>query len=443
MTLAYELIGVGVLILLNAFFVAAEYGLVTARRTRIVELHHQGNRRARDVLRITSDPGRFIAAMQLGVTLTSLGIGALGESALRKAFDPWMATIVAILLAYLILSFFHVVLGELVPKGVALSHAEGTALWVSGPVRAFFTVFNPFIWVLRGATNGVLRLLGVDPSREERDALSEAELRMIISRSTQQGEIEAEEQQMIDKVFVFGDKDAADVMVARPDVVALSVALTPQDALETVLDSPYTRYPVYRDTLDDIVGVLHVRDLFSAVVGEERGLGAIRLAELLRPAYVVPETKDLASLLQDFRRTANHFAIVVDEYGAMVGVCTLEDLLEEIVGEIEDEFDVAEEPVEQVDDDTYRIDGMFGIEEFNERFGTDLPDEDFHTLGGFVFGQLGRAPEPGDDVTYDGMRFDVLEVEGNRIERIAVTFEERPEPRRDEVTGYVDEDEVE
>ena len=442
MTLAYELIGVGVLILLNAFFVAAEYGLVTARRTRIVELHHQGNRRARDVLRITSDPGRFIAAMQLGVTLTSLGIGALGESALRKAFDPWMATIVAILLAYLILSFFHVVLGELVPKGVALSHAEGTALWVSGPVRAFFTVFNPFIWVLRGATNGVLRLLGVDPSREERDALSEAELRMIISRSTQQGEIEAEEQQMIDKVFVFGDKDAADVMVARPDVVALSVALTPQDALETVLDSPYTRYPVYRDTLDDIVGVLHVRDLFSAVAAQERGLGAAKVETLLRPAYIVPETKDLATLLQEFRRQSNHFAVVVDEYGAMVGICTLEDLLEEIVGEIEDEFDVPEEQIEQVDDDTYRIDGMFPIEEFNERFGTDLPDEDFHTLAGFVFGQLGRVAEPGDDVVFEGMRFDVLEVDGNRIELMAVTFEERPQ-RRDPIAEYVeDEDEV-
>ena len=430
MTLLYELVGVGVLILLNAFFVAAEYGLVTARRTRIVELHHQGNKRARDVLRITGDPPRFIAGMQLGVTLTSLGIGALGESALSNAFDPWLATVAAVILAYLILSFFHVVLGELVPKGAALTHAESTALWVSGPVRAFLTVFGPFIWVLRTCSDGVLRLLGVDPAAAERDVHSEAELRMLVSRSTQEGEIEEQEHEMIDNVFVFGDKDAADVMVPRPDVVSLSVTLPPQEALEAVLDSPYTRYPVYRETLDDIVGVLHVRDLFSAVVAEERGLGSIRLAEMLRPAYVVPETKDLASLLQDFRRTANHFAIVVDEYGAMVGVCTLEDLLEEIVGEIEDEFDVAEEPVEQVDDDTYRIDGMFGIEEFNERFGTDLPDEDFHTLGGFVFGQLGRAPEPGDDVAYNGLRFDVLEVEGNRIERVAVTFVERPRTRQ-------------
>ena len=440
MTLLFELVGVGVLILLNAFFVAAEYGLVTARRTRIVELHHQGNRRARDVLRITGDPGRFIAAMQLGVTLTSLGIGALGEAALTNAFDPWMATIVAVLLAYLILSFFHVVLGELVPKGVALSHSEGTALWVSAPVRAFITLFNPFIWALRTTTDAILRVVGVDPSSTERDVLSEAELRMLVSRSTAQGAIEQEEQQMIDKVFVFGDKDAADVMVARPDVVALSVALTPQEALETVLDSPYTRYPVYRDTLDDMIGVLHVRDLFSAVVAQERGLGAVSIEELLRPAYIVPETKDLGSLLQEFRRQNNHFAIVVDEYGAMVGICTLEDLLEEIVGEIEDEFDVPEEQVEQIDEDTYRIDGMFPIEEFNERFGTDLPDEDFHTLAGFVFGQLGRAPEPGDDVSYNGLRFDVLEVEGNRIERVSVTFIERPRVRQAPEDLYDDDD---
>ena len=428
-TLTLELIGVGVLILLNAFFVAAEYALVTARRTRIIELHHQGNRRARAVLKITSDPQQFIAAMQLGVTLTSLGIGALGEQALAHAFESWLATVLAVLLAYLILTFFHVVIGELVPKGVALGHPEGTALWVAGPVRAFFTLFAPFVWVLRRSTDAVLHLLGLEPPSAEREPLSEAELRMLLSRSSEQGEIEHEEQQMIDKVFVFGDKDVADVMVPRPEVVAISAELPPEEALAAVLDSPYTRYPVYGESLDDIIGVLHVRDLFTAV--HDRGLASVRLAEIVRPAYIVPETKDLASLLQEFRKTNNHFAVVVDEYGGMAGICTLEDLLEEIVGEIEDEFDVAEVQIEQLDDDTYRIDGMFPIDEFNERFGTSLPDDDFHTLAGFVFGQLGRAPQPGDDVEYDGMRFDVLEVDGNRIEKLVVNFIERPSPRRE------------
>ena len=233
---------------------------------------------------------------------------------------------------------------------------------------------------------------------------------------------------MIDKVFVFGDKDVADVMVPRPEVVAISAELPSEEALAAVLDSPYTRYPVYGESLDDVIGVLHVRDLFTAV--HDRGLASVRLAEIVRPAYIVPETKDLASLLQEFRKTNNHFAVVVDEYGGMAGICTLEDLLEEIVGEIEDEFDVPEEQIEQLDDDTYRVDGMFPIDEFNERFGTGLPDEDFHTLAGFVFGQLGRAPQPGDDIEYDGMRFDVLEVDGSRIEKLVVNFVERPGPRR-------------
>jgi CBS domain containing-hemolysin-like protein len=427
-TFFLELLGVAALILLNAYFVAAEYGLVRARRTRIVELHHQGDRRARDVLRITADPPRFIAAMQLGVTLTSLGIGALGEHALSKKFDTWLATALAIALAYLILTYFHVVLGELVPKGIALTHSEATALRVARPVRAFFTIAGPLIWVLEYSTEAVLRAFGQQPPGAHGEPLSEAELRMLLTRSTEEGEIEQEERQMIDKVFDFADKDVADVMVARPDVVALSIDLAPEEALKTVLDSPYTRYPVYRESLDDIVGILHVRDLFSAI--HDDGLANVHLEAIVRPAAIVPENKDLASLLQEFRRTKNHFAVVVDEYGAMVGVCTLEDLIEEIVGEIEDEFDVPdEEQLVQVDDDTWRVDGMFPIEDFNDRFGTDLPDEDFHTIAGFVFGQLGHAPEPGDDVSWNGLRFDVLEVEGNRIERIAVTFVQRP-PRR-------------
>ena len=438
MRLLYELVGVSVLILLNAFFVAAEYGLVTARRTRIIELHHQGNRRARDVLRITSDPPRFIAAMQLGVTLTSLAIGALGETALAKAFDPWMAAFLAIALAYLLLTFVHVVIGELVPKGIALGHSEGTALAVAAPVRAFFTTFAPLVWVLMRSTQFVLETFGLEPPGAEGDAMSEAELRMLLTRSTEQGEIEQEERGMIEKVFDFADKDAADVMVPRPEVVAISISLPPEEALAAVIDSPYTRYPVYRDTFDDVVGIMHVRDLFSAMY--EKGLSDVHLEELLRPAHIVPETKDLASLLHEFRRTSTHFAIVVDEYGAMAGILTLEDLIEEIVGEIEDEFDVAEVQIEQIDDDTYRITGMFPIDEFNSRFGTELPDEDFHTVGGYVFGQLGRAPEPGDDVSWNGVRFDVLEVDGNRIEKIGVTFNERPAARRPDDDPFGDDD---
>src|SRR5205814_7147808 len=185
----------------------------------------------------------------------------------------------------------------------------------------------------------------------------------------------------------------------------------------------FTRYPVYRESLDDILGILHVRDLFGALV--DRGLAAVEVEQLVRPAYVVPETKDLAALLTEFRRTNQHMAIVIDEYGGMEGIVTLEDLLEEIVGEIEDEFDLPDESVEQVDEDTIRIDGTFPIDDFNEQFRTELPVEDYHTVAGFVFGLLGRQPEVGDDISHDGLRFDVLEVEGSRINKIAVTFEQR------------------
>jgi putative hemolysin len=431
-TLALELVAVGVLIVLNAFFVAAEYGLVTARRTRIVELQHQGNRRARDVLRITSDPPRFIATMQLGVTLTSLGIGALGEQALADAFGDVVATVLAVLLAYLILTFLHVVIGELVPKGIALGHPEGTALAVAVPVRTFFLAFRPLIWFLEGATEVVLKWLGLQPPGAEDAVLSEAELRMLVSQSTQHGEIEQQEQEMLYKVFDFADKEVSNVMVPRPEVVALSIDLPPEQCLEAVMDSPYTRYPVYRESLDNVVGILHVRDLFGAL--RDRGMHEVKIEDLVRPAHIVPETKDLAALLTEFRRTNQHMAIVVEEYGETEGSATLEDLLEEIVGEIEDEFDLPDESIEQVDDDTIKIDGTFPIDDFNERFHTELPQEDYHTVAGFVFGLLGRQPEVGDDISHDGMRFDVLEVEGSRINKIAVTFEQRRDQRDRDVT---------
>jgi putative hemolysin len=416
-----ELLGVAALILLNAYFVAAEYALVTARKTRIQELAQKGDRRARAVLRIVSDPPRFIAAMQLGVTGASLAIGALGEQVLAKVFDPIFASVVAFALAFLIITFLHVVVGELVPKGVALGYSERTALAVSAPVRGFFVVFKPLIWVLQRSSEAILRALGLQPPGGEVDVYSEAELKMLLSRSTEEGELEQQEQEMLYKVFDFADKEVSAVMVPRPEVVALSVELPPEEALSAVIESPYTRYPVYRGTLDSVVGILHVRDLFSALV--DRGISGVQLEHLLRPAYIVPETKDLAALLAEFRKANQHMAIVVDEYGDLEGIVTLEDLLEEIVGEIEDEFDLPDESIERLEDGRIRIHGTFPIDDFNEQFQRSLPIEDYHTIGGFVFGMLGRAPEPGDEVSHDGVRFKVLEVEGSRIEMLEVELE--------------------
>ena len=282
------------------------------------------------------------------------------------------------------------------------------------------------IWVLQRSSEALQRLLGLDPRAADSQPLSEAELKMLLNVSHEQGEIEHDEREMLYKVFDFADKEASDVMVPRPEVVGLSVEMPPEEALAAILDSPYTRYPVFRDSLDEIIGVLHVRDLFSAL--HDRGIGEVEIAELLRPAYIVPETKDLAALLAEFRKTNQHMAVVVDEYGATQGIVTLEDLLEEIVGEIEDEFDLPDESVERVDEHTVRIDGTFPIDDFNEQFDTALEHEDFHTVAGYVFHQLGRAAAAGDEVRSDGLRFRVLETDGSRIQRLEVEMGLEPEP---------------
>ena len=431
MSVGLELLGVVLLILLNAFFVAGEYSLVTVRRTRIKELADEGSRTARSVLRITSDPPHFIAAMQLGVTLTSLGIGALGERVLSDLFDEWLATVLAVLLAFLVITFLHVVVGELVPKGVALSYSERVALGVSGPVRLFFFVFKPLIWVLQRSSELAQRAIGIDPKAMEGEAHSEAELKMLLEVSTEHGEIELDEREMLYKVFDFAEKEVADVMVPRPDVAGLSVDLDLDEAMAAMLESPYTRYPVFRESLDEIIGIVHVRDLVASLHNGSAGAPS-SLAELGRPPYVVPENKDLGALLAEFRKANQHMAVVVDEYGATAGIVTLEDLLEEIVGEIEDEFDLPDESVERLDERRIRISGSFTIDDFNEQFGTALDDEDFHTVAGYVFGHLGRAAQSGDEVHDSGLHFTVLETSGSRILRLEVEFLETEPAAPDE-----------
>jgi putative hemolysin len=246
------------------------------------------------------------------------------------------------------------------------------------------------------------------------------DIRHSVAAAEDVGEFQQAEEEMLYKVFDFASKEVADVMVPRPEVVAISSDMPPEDALKAVVDSPFTRYPLYKGSLDEIVGVLHVRDLFAAI--HDLGIAAVSLESIARPAFVVPETKDLAALLADFRREKQHMAVVVDEYGAMEGIATLEDLLEEIVGEIEDEFDLPDTSVERIDDSRIRIEGTFSIDDFNEEFGTTLEQEDFHTMAGLVFGMLGRAPEVGDVTAVDGLELTVLEIEGSRILRIEVEF---------------------
>jgi putative hemolysin len=429
-TFFLQLLAVLLLVLGNAFFVAAEYALVTARRAHLMELAHKGVRRARIALRIMDSPVRFIGTVQLGITAFSIALGAVGEPIVERWIEGPLSHGVAFLLAFSLVTYMHVTLGELVPKAIALTKNETTALWVALPVEAVFLISYPLVWFLQASANAFTRLFGIEPAPAGIVAHSEEDIRLIVAQAGETGVVEEAEQELLYKVFDFADKEVHEVMMPRPQVVAISVDLPPEECLAAVIDSPYTRYPAYRGSLDQIVGILHVRDLFSALYA--KGIEGVVIEELLRPPFLVPETKDLAALLAEFRQTKQHMAIVVDEYGAMQGIVTLEDLLEEIVGDIADEYDLPDESIEQIDERRIRVHGTFPIDDFNEQFDQEMPQDDYHTLGGFVFGELGRAPEQGAEVVWNGLQFLVVEVDGARIERLEVEFlvdgEKEPAP---------------
>jgi len=425
-----RIIVVLLLVLGSAVFVAAEYALITARRARLEERAMGGNRGARAALRLMDEPVRFISSTQLGITIFAILVGAIGEPLISDLMQPPLSNTVAFVISFALLTYFSVVLGELVPKAVALQRAEALAMVLAVPLDFLGRIAHPIVWVLQVSANAVLRVLRVNPAPAGMIAYTRDDIRLSVAAAEDHGELEQAEEEMLYKVFDFASKEVSAVMVPRPDVVGISADMPPEEALRAVVDSPFTRYPVYRGTLDDIVGILHVRDLFGAM--HDLGIASVELESIVRPAYVVPETKDLAALLADFRREKQHLAIVIDEYGDTEGIVTLEDLLEEIVGDIEDEFDLPDTSIERVDETHIRIDGTYTIDDFNEEFGTELEQEDFNTMAGLVFGELGRAPEVGDEVRTDGLCLRVLELDGSRILKLEVEFGADDETPTDE-----------
>jgi putative hemolysin len=416
------------LVLGNAIFVAAEYALVTVRRNRLEERAHKGRRAARTALHLMDDPVRLISTVQIAITVFGIALGAIGEPLVAGYFDALPRSL-SFVLSFAVLTYLSVALGELIPKALALQKAEAIAVALALPINFLSKFLYPIVWVLQRSAGVVLRMMGIKPAPAGMITYTREDILQSVAAAEDVGEIEQAEEEMLYKVFDFAGKEVEEVMVPRPEMVAINAALPPTEMLAAVVDSPYTRYPVYRDDLDHMIGVLHVRDLFSAV--HAHGVEAVDVEAILRQPYVVPETKDLAALLADFRRTKQHMAIVVDEYGATQGIVTLEDLLEEIVGEIEDEFDLPDTRVERVDEDRVRIDGTFSIDDFNEEFGTKLDDDDFNTMAGLVFGELGRHPVIGDLIHTDGIALTVLQMEGSRILRLEVQFGVEP-PSADE-----------
>ncbi len=420
MSTSLRIVIVFLLVLGNAVFVAAEYALVTGRRSRLEERAERGGRGAKTALRLMDDPVRFISTVQVGITIFAILLGAIGEPLLSGLMEPPLSNTVAFFISFAILTYLSVVVGELVPKAVALQKAEPLAIALAIPLDWLARIAHPLVWLLEKSSNAVLRLLRVKPAPAGMIAYTREDIRHSVAAAEDVGELEEAEEEMLYKVFDFASKEVSAVMVPRPEVVGISAEMPPEEALRAVVDSPFTRYPVYRASLDEVVGILHVRDLFGAI--HDLGIASVVLASIVRPAYVVPETKDLAALLADFRREKQHMAIVVDEYGDMEGIVTLEDILEEIVGEIEDEFDLPDTSIERVDETHIRIDGTYTIDDFNEEFDTELEQEDFNTMAGLVFGELGRAPEVGDEVRSDGLVLTVLEIDGSRIMKIEVEF---------------------
>ena len=418
--------------LLNAFFVGAEFALVRSRRTRLEAMTRSGDRLARIALRASSNISRVLSASQLGVTLASLGLGWVAESTVAEMFanlfgslpfglDLSMRLTIGATIALIIVTYLHVVFGELTPKAAALNHPEILAKWLAPPLLFFAWITKPFTFFLNRSSQVILRMLGQEKAGNEEAVHSPEEIRLLVEQSTERGEMQPHDADMIDAVFEFSEKNAREVMTPRTELVALPVEATLSEVLQVVQESGLSRYPVYDESIDNIIGVVLAKDLLK-LLAPRANTEAFDLPSIMRPVHVIPGSREVEEVLADFKRLKEHMAIVLDEYGGTAGVVTMEDLLEEIVGEILDEYDTpedAEAPMHTRAGETL-VPGSTHIGELNEHFGLSVPDEDYTTIGGYVFGMLGRLPVVGDRVIAGGAIFSVREMDGRRIETLAV-----------------------
>jgi CBS domain containing-hemolysin-like protein len=416
------------LVAANGFFVASEFALVGARRTRIDALAKAGNRRAKLASSAIHRLDHYISGTQLGITLASLGLGWVGESTIAQMligvfsslpdpFDVVATHAVAGTIAFAFITFLHIVLGELAPKSMALLYPEATSLWTAGPLIVFSRIFTPFIAVLNGTANLLLRSVGLRAPTEMERVHRPEELEMLLTQSYEHGLLGEEPVEMIRGVFHLSETTAAEIMTPRTEVIGLPVETPLDEAADFILEQGHSRYPVFEESLDHVVGVVLARDVWRA---QRNGGGA--LAEIMREATFVPDTKSIEELLRDMQDEQSHMAVVVDEFGGTAGIVTIEDVVEEIVGEIEDELDIATPDFEEKQNGVIEFGGRTSISDLNDRYGFDLPDEDYTTVAGFLLGRLGRMARVGDEVRIRGGSLRVLTVKGRRIDRIALSL---------------------
>ena len=434
MSVGLNVLVVLALILVEALFVATEICLVSLRETQIKAMATKG-RAGAAVARLTADPNRFLAAVQIGVTVTSLLSSAYGAVTLSHAtadglkslgVGPRLAGVLGFLLITIAISFITLVLGELVPKRIALQRAEATARLTGLPLEKFARLMRPVIWLLSLSTNGVVRLLGGDPGTA-RESMTEEELRGLVNSHEALGR---DERRLIEEVFEASDRRLREVLVPRTEVQFLDAATMVAQAWQTVREGPHSRYPVVRGSHDDVVGFVHIRDLATA--HGEGDAGAIRVGDVARPVMMLPDGKNVLVALAEMRRERQHMAIVIDEYGGTAGIVTLEDLMEEVVGDIRDEYDVESAIARRLLGGDVVVDGLLNIEDFAEESGVELPDGPYETVAGYVVATLGHVPRIGEAVEVAGRRLTVEELDGRRVSRVRVSAAPEVPGRSDE-----------
>ena len=430
-TVGLELLLIALVVLINALFVAAELALVTVRRTRVEQLASAGSRRAAVVRTAMEHPVTFIAATQVGITVASLVLGWIGEPTIGRLIEPLFAAIpglattlppeprsvVITTIAFVFITFITITFGEIVPKSLALFQPERVALYIVPPVVLFSKVARPFIALINGSAEAVLRLFGLRASAGRHSVHSEEEIRALIAESRQAGLVGAEEEELVRRVFRFGDRLAREVMVPRTRVQAIPSGAGLDDVVTSVRASGYSRLPVYEGDLDNIVGVLTAKSVLAAV-GE--GRTDATATDLMRQAYYIPDSKELHELLPELRAQETQLAVVLDEYGGTAGILTIEDLIEEVVGEIVSEYGSERRFVHRQTNQELLVEAELNLDDLNEIWGLDLPTDEVDTVGGFVYQQLGRIPTVGESFTHDRLIFSVRSMRGRAIGTVRI-----------------------
>ncbi len=418
------------LLFVNAFFVAAEFSLVKVRKTRLEQLSNEGNSNAKKALKLVNDVNRMLAAAQLGVTIASIALGWVAESTIVQIIEPVIrfftqshsvisAHVIAVPISFVLVTYFHVLLGEQLPKCISLRHPETLSLLIATPMDMFITILKPFVWLLEVSGNKILAACHAN-SEDASLVHSTEELDMLVDASYNEGVLNETEAEMLHNMFKFSDLMAKQVMIPRTDMVCIPNDISYEELNKTAMDNQYTRYPVYEENIDKILGFIHVKDLYTMAMTKEN----YSINKLIRPLILVPETMTLDNLIIEFKKRHCQIAVVIDEFGGTSGLITLEDVLEEIIGDVQDEFDEdAEADIKEIGENTYIANGMMRIDEFVDFFDlkeSQFEEDDVDTIAGLVVKLLGRIAEVGDTVSFNGLTFTVKEIDGARITKLQV-----------------------